>query len=402
MKFLFPTPVVWDGNDARYLQRDGARFAEECVARGDEAVKVIYDDGKGLTPPKSPLLLKATREQWCDPAFWRAQKADLCLLYGGWAPSLEPVAAAIRKAGIPLLLKLDSSLGLLDFPQEEPSLFRRTYWLMREKHGVFRSLMLSAAYSAKRALRPSAAFRARYFSLFDALTAEGDVCRHNSERWAQKHGLSVPVLVLPHPVLNEFSYDASCASKKKQVLAVAVNWTNPLKRGKLLADALVRFLLEKPDATALVIGGHSEWVWDRAVHTHPELEARFQAKPAMPPDQLRPYYRESRIMAIPSGVESGPIVAFEAVCCGCSIVFGRELNHLQMFSEAGVGTMAKAWNSSRAFAEALLQEYDAWESGAHDPIQISRIWTPRLRVDSLTDRLYQWLEAHRASSVPGS
>ena len=44
MKFLFPTPVVWDGNDARYLQRDGARFAEECIARGDEAVKVIYDD----------------------------------------------------------------------------------------------------------------------------------------------------------------------------------------------------------------------------------------------------------------------------------------------------------------------------------------------------------------------
>ena len=128
---------------------------------------------------------------------------------------------------------------------------------------------------------------------------------------------------------------------------------------ELLADALVRFLLEKPDATALVIGGHSEWVRDRAVHTHPELEARFQAKPAMPPDQLRPYYRESRIMAIPSGVESGPIVAFEAVCCGCSIVFGRELNHLQMFSEAGVGTMAKAWNSSRAFAEAQSIQLNA-------------------------------------------
>ena len=54
MKFLFPTPAVWDGNDARYLQRDGARFAEECVAPGDEAVKVIYDDGKGL-PPRSRL-----------------------------------------------------------------------------------------------------------------------------------------------------------------------------------------------------------------------------------------------------------------------------------------------------------------------------------------------------------
>ena len=26
MTLLFPTPVVYDGNDARFLQRDGARF----------------------------------------------------------------------------------------------------------------------------------------------------------------------------------------------------------------------------------------------------------------------------------------------------------------------------------------------------------------------------------------
>lgn len=34
MKFLFPTPVIYDGNEARYLQRDGARFAAYLSEQG--------------------------------------------------------------------------------------------------------------------------------------------------------------------------------------------------------------------------------------------------------------------------------------------------------------------------------------------------------------------------------
>ena len=74
MKFLFPTPVVWDGNDARYLQRDGARFAEECVARGDEAVKVIYDDGKGLPPPEVASLAESNQRAVVRPGILAGSK----------------------------------------------------------------------------------------------------------------------------------------------------------------------------------------------------------------------------------------------------------------------------------------------------------------------------------------
>ena len=34
MKFLFPTPVIYDGNESRYLQRDGARFATYLSEQG--------------------------------------------------------------------------------------------------------------------------------------------------------------------------------------------------------------------------------------------------------------------------------------------------------------------------------------------------------------------------------
>ena len=53
MKLLFPLPIVYDGTEARYLQRDGARFAQYLVSQGHEAVKIIIDDGSGYPPPNS-------------------------------------------------------------------------------------------------------------------------------------------------------------------------------------------------------------------------------------------------------------------------------------------------------------------------------------------------------------
>ena len=60
MKYLFPTPVVYDGNDTRFLQRDGARFASECVEEGHVGIKIVLDDGSDIGRPASPLLMKAT------------------------------------------------------------------------------------------------------------------------------------------------------------------------------------------------------------------------------------------------------------------------------------------------------------------------------------------------------
>lgn len=41
MTFLFPTPITYDGNDSRYLQRDGARFAQYLSEQGHIAKSEI-------------------------------------------------------------------------------------------------------------------------------------------------------------------------------------------------------------------------------------------------------------------------------------------------------------------------------------------------------------------------
>ena len=84
VKAIFPLPLVYDGNESRFLQRDGARFAAEFSRRDDIGVKLIIDDGTGHPKPTSPLLATATWEDWISPRYWADTHADLILFYGGF------------------------------------------------------------------------------------------------------------------------------------------------------------------------------------------------------------------------------------------------------------------------------------------------------------------------------
>ena len=110
MTFLFPTPITYDGNDSRYLQRDGARFAQYLSEQGHIAKKIIIDEGKDLPQPQSPLLEKASIIDWHNPEYWKQHNADVVLLYGGFASRMLPIAKAIRKSTPFLALNLISSL----------------------------------------------------------------------------------------------------------------------------------------------------------------------------------------------------------------------------------------------------------------------------------------------------
>ncbi len=110
MKLLFPTPVVYDGNDARYLARDGARFADYLSRNGHEGVKVILAPNAAVSGPSSPLLTMESFGNWCKPEYWRSFNADGALCYFGLdSRCFLPVVRAMKQAGLRLALKLDSA-----------------------------------------------------------------------------------------------------------------------------------------------------------------------------------------------------------------------------------------------------------------------------------------------------
>jgi glycosyltransferase involved in cell wall biosynthesis len=388
LKIIFPLPIAYDGTEPRYLQRDGARFAQYMVAQGHEAVKIIVDDGSGYPPPKSPILGIATWKQWCSTGYWKAQKADGVLLYGGFNPRLAPVARAIRDADIPLALKMDSSSGVQAFPKDAWRQLKTGYHFAHQNHNKLKSALISFARQGIRAVRGTKRLKS-YLSLFDWITGESRFAVENTKTWLVENGLeqlAERTVLLGHPVPDEFKYNASSPPKRKQIIAVARDWKNPLKGGKLLGHVLAKTLARHPDYSAVIIGESSDLVRQTVVRLNTKASDKILVKPLMEPLAVRPHYLDSQILVCPSGSESGPIVAFEAACCGCSVVFPPELRQLAMFSDDNCGTMAKR-RTPKGLSDALARECEAWERHERDPLMISKLWCTKFHTSELTGQL---------------
>lgn len=388
MKCLLPLPLPYDGTEARYVARDGARFCAFLREHGVEAVKLLVDDGRGFPPPKSPLLGIATWEQWRSPEYWRSQRVDFVLLYGGFSRQLEPVASAIRSIGVPVALKMDSASGLLAFPDGLPRLLRTGYFAARQIHGPLQSLLLSARQQIIRASGVNNRFLSRYLSLFDVITAEHPFARDNTRTWLRRRGMAdiaERVHVLHHPVPDGFVYTGE-PPKRRQILAVAADWRNPLKGGSLLARILARTLLRLPTYEALVIGRGSDTVIGEAARYAPTVAGRLRALPLQPAAETCPFYSASRVLLITSGSEGAPNVATEAACCGCSVVFPPDLCQLSFLTAGGSGRMAPARRAT-AMADACVAESAAWDRGERDPAALSALWGQRLHTSHESRRL---------------
>ena len=388
MKILFPLPIPYDGTEARYLQRDGARFAQYLVSQGHQAVKIIIDDGSGHPPPTSPILGVATWDQWCSSDYWKTQQADGVLLYGGFNQSLAPVARAIREAGIPLALKMDSANGVLPFPKDLWRQIKTGYHAAHQNHNKLESTLLSCSRQAIRAVRGTKSLRS-YLLLFDWITGESYYAVENTKKWLVKNHLAhlaEHTVLLAHPVPDQFLYDSASAPKRKQILAVARNWKNPLKGGELLGKVLAQTLAANADYRAVVVGESSGLVQDIALASNATLCGRIRTEPLRDSIELFSFYNESQILVVASGSESGPIVAFEAVCSGCSIVCPPEIKQLTMFTGANCGTMARH-RSIGGMSEALDNEVKAWANKLRDPISISKSWSALLHTSRETEHL---------------
>ena len=362
MNFLFPTPVIYDGNESRYLQRDGARFATYLSEQGHSAKKIIIDEGKGLPQPQSPLLEKASITDWHSSEYWQKHNADVVLLYGGFAPRMLPIAKAIRKATPFLALKLDSSLGVHS-PFYKPGLMiNKKYHIFHQNRPCIVSGILAILWWIKQAIISKKSFYREYFPLFDLITAESSIAAENTRNYFNKIGLTKEakkVIVLPHPVSAAFSETTQC-EKENLIIAVAADWSNPLKGGKLLIKSLTKVLARHTDYSAIIVGDNFDGLKKLSNKAGDDIASRIKFVGKLDSDQIAPYYQKSKIHIITSGSEAAPNSASEALTSRCSLVFSKNLLQLQPISESGFATISNC-RSPTAFANAISNEIIKWQ-----------------------------------------
>lgn len=377
MKLLFPTPVVYDGNDERFLRRDGGRFVPPLVAIGGTGIKVVFPAEDSALRPKSRHLAIGSEAQWRVRAFWESFNADGAVCYFGLsARRFLPVVRAMRDAGLRLVLKTDSSFGLNEFPNLAGTWARKCYWIARESHSVMLAAPKAACDFGKWMLGVNARTIIPYFEAFDVLAVESPLALKNTRKWLLRHGredIAGRVTFIPHPVPDDFTFDPTLHCKENLLLAIAADWRNPLKGGKILARAISRFLTSHPDWKAVVVGGHSAAI--AAAIGKPGLATAITVTS---PETLLPLYRSAKVFVTASGSESGPIVAFEAFACECTVVFPPELRQLHWMVDAGRGVMA-ASRSPSALAAAIDNAISAVHNDASirplPPLHASKILT---------------------------
>lgn len=397
MKFLFPTPVIYDGNESRYLQRDGARFATYLSEQGHSAKKIIIDEGKDLPQPQSPLLEKASITDWHNPEYWRQHNADVVLLYGGFAPRMLPIAKAIRKSTPFLALKLDSSLGVHS-PFYKPCLMtKKKYHIYHQNKPCIISTIGAILWWVKQATTSKKSFYREYFPLFDLITAESSIAAENTRNYLKKIGLSQEaekVTVLPHPVSAAFSGMSQC-KKENLITAIAADWSNPLKGGKLLIKTLTKTLARHTDYSAIIVGDNTAKLKALSNKAGDDIAKRIQFLGKLDSDQIAPYYQKSKIHIIASGSESGPISASEALTCGCSLVFTKNLLQLQPIADSGFATISKHRTPS-ALANALSAEITKWQNLQNYQQCILITFLHNYNISDLTNKLTSYIKnCHR-------
>jgi glycosyltransferase involved in cell wall biosynthesis len=325
-----------------------------------------------------PLIL-CTLAQMMDPNWWRQWNLEGVILNAWGSPRYEPIARAIKTAGVKLNVAVDSD-GI-DHPH---------VWLRRYLHEKYygerdRTKWFPAGWALLKTL--VTAFRAHHARTMqhlehgDFLTLPSPLAQQRYSRFllaVRRPDLVRRLRYVPYPVTQDMIYNPSI---RKQPLIIAVGrWQSFQKGAPVLVRVLERVLSEQPGYSVRIIGGGEERVRRLVQPLNDGCKSRINILGWVSHQQLAGHYQASRIHLCTSHRESFHNASGEALCCGCSVVGDARISSMPYFCSANSG-MLSCDLSVNNLRDALQVEMDAWRRGDRDPVQISATWTARLHPD---------------------
>jgi hypothetical protein len=98
------TPVDFAG-DVSFFSRDRGMFCRGLRSLGIDSQAIMPGSASF---GDDPLLIRTNAENLSDAACWRGHGLDAVILYSWAAPRYTPIAAAIKKADIRLMVCMDT------------------------------------------------------------------------------------------------------------------------------------------------------------------------------------------------------------------------------------------------------------------------------------------------------
>lgn len=363
--------AVVDYFELGVIHKDPAQITLGLRDIGVEALFVarnLVNEFDGSQAP-FPLLSSAAIE---TVSFWSDLSVDAVLLISRLAPDSERIVAAIKAAGVRLILKADSD-GTLGYPLV-PNYLRTLSW----RAEPLRTFLRHAKWRFP--VRRYVGKKIKQIEMADAVIVESPKARINIlsilKHWKCEH-LSSKVRFVPNPVAPDvFALDAMSA-KNKLVMAVG-RWEDfGPKNTHVMVRAIIEFLQLRKDYQALIVGSGNEFINHILEKVDSDLLNRLNVLGSLDHSLLAQRLAEAQILFMPSRMESFGIVAAEALCVGCSIAVTPIESLEYLVADGFSGTVASGFDASKV-KKALLAEAKRWDAGEHSPLEISEYWRARL------------------------
>lgn len=379
-KWLTATPLVF-GENLQFWDRDAGLLCLGLRQLGQDSRFVALGETTSVSPTQP--LITGRIEDFHDPAWWRQWGATGVILNAWAAPRYEPVARAIKTAGLRLVVRLDSD-GC-----KSPRLNAPRYYQFMRLHFKDRGLIWPRlAALAKTALHLVS--RAAHDDGMCAHLGHADLITIESplaQGWfnellfrLNRVDLASRVRVLPHPVTEDFRISVEVS--KRPVILAAGRWESHFKDTPKLIRVLGAVLGRQPDARALVIGpGESEVRRELARLPAGQL-ARIELTGPQPHRELARQMQGAQVIFCSSRSESFHLVSAEGLCCGCSVVGSAMIPSMHWFTAEQSGTLAGD-RSDGALIAALEAELGKWRLGQRDAGRISAMWCARVHATAV-------------------
>lgn len=374
-QWLTATPLVY-GENLQFWDRDAGLLCLGLRQLGQDSRFVAL--GEKTSCSTTPPLITGRLADFHDASWWRQWGATGVILNAWAAPRYEPVARAIKAAGLGLVTRLDSS-GCKSPRHNARRFFLMTRLLLADEgHPLPRlaALAKTMLFGAVRSAHDDG--MCAHLGHADVITIESPLARTWLGELLQRLGradLAERLRVLPHPVGEDFQL--APAVPKTPLILAAGRWESHFKDTPKLIRVLGAVLARQPEARARIIGTGETVVRRELARQPAAVQARLEFAGPRPHAELPRQMHDAQVIFCSSHLESFHLVSAEGLCCGCSVVGPADIPSMHWFTADQCGTLAPD-RSDAALVAALEGELAGWRAGRREAGRISALWRARL------------------------
>ena len=353
------TPVAFHANDGFWI-RDTGLISTTLRKMGIESKCIMplpfYDDDQ------KEGLIRTEYKNLKSAAWWKSLGLDALILYSWGAPRYLPIARAIHKAGIKLMLHLDMSDRLHN-------------WMDGTLRGLLKDLRINI-------------LRRMHLNYADCITGSEQLINalRNSIFYGKK--IADKCTNLPSPVNPNFTL--SSHPKDYKVTCIG-RWTEDdlVKRPDFCIQTAQELVKIDPDIIVEIYGRTGKAIEHLYENTDTGKERIF-LKGLTSNKDLPQICRSSMVNYCTSRSEGTHVASSEALCCGCSVVTTprKELSTIHWYTSKNSGAIAEQ-DTPQSLAQAIANELIAWKKGERSAKEIANAWQPIFHIDKVFNKIFK-------------